>query len=230
MNKCLLFIFCVLLFVGSKEAFSQRFKPGIIFGGVASDLVGVDPYDNDFHKAGITIGGLLSTKLSDKNSVQFEILYTQKGSLQPPDSLNNYRLYKLSLNYVEVPLMFKHNIEFTVRKKNIDRFYLEAGPSIGRLVKINENNNGIISNDGDFRKTEIALNLGIGCEVLNNLYFNIRFSNSITPVTNQPQQINSFFWYTFNKGHNTLFAFTFRYIFDPENKNNTSKVPNDSSN
>src|ERR1035437_2160029 len=73
---------------------SQRFKPGLIAGFVTSDMVGVDPLDNDFHKAGFTRGALFNTKLSDKNSIQFEILYVQKGSLQPGDSLNNYNFFK----------------------------------------------------------------------------------------------------------------------------------------
>jgi len=212
----------VVLTITISNSFAQRFKPGIIAGVVTSDLVGVDPYDNDFHKAGFTLGGLVSTKLSDKNSFQFEILYVQKGSLQPPDSLNNYTFYKLSLDYVEVPLMLKHNVKFNINKKPVDRFYIEAGPSFGRLVRTYINNNGSIYNEGNFKKNEFALNLGFGFTIVDNLSFNLRYSTSIIPVVIHPIKADSFIWYTFNKGDNIVFSFTLRYIFDSGNNNESN--------
>lgn len=209
----------IILAIASGKVFAQRFKPGIIAGVTTSDVVGIDPYDNDFHKAGFTLGGLLNTKLSAKNSLQFEILYVQKGSLQPADSLNNYNFYKLSLDYIEVPLMLRHNLKFNVNKKPVDRFYFEIGPSLGRLIRINVNSNGSIFNTGNFKKNEVALNLGFGCSIVNNLLVSVRYTNSIISVVEHPGQINSFFLYTFNKGDNVVFSFTLRYIFDSGNKN-----------
>ncbi len=215
-------LFSILVMIAS-NASAQRFKPGIVLGLAATDIVGVDPYDDDFHKAGVTVGGLLNTRLSDKNSIQFEILYTQKGSLQPADSTNNFTFLKMSLDYVEVPIMIKRTIKFNVNKKPVDRFYLEIGPSIGRLVRVNINSNGSIFDSGNFRKNEVAINAGVGCILFNNLSFNFRFSNSIIPVVNHPEQINSFFWYSFNKGDNVVLSFTLRYIFSTERKEETNK-------
>lgn len=216
-----------ILAITTTDAYAQRFKPGLDVGVVSTDLVGIDPYDNDFHKASLTIGGLLNTKISNNNSIQFEILYTQKGSLQPADSVNNYTYYKLSLNYIEVPLMLKHNFKFNMNKKTVDRFYFEVGPSFGRLLSVKQNINGSIYTDqSNFLKNEFAVNIGLGCEIVNNLYFNIRFSNSIIPVVEHSPQIktfNNFFWYTFNKGDNQVFAFTLRYIFDKDRKHNTNQ-------
>ncbi len=207
-----------LLALVINEASAQKFKMGVIAGFVASDVVGIDPQDTDFHKAGVTLGGLLNTKISENNSIQFEILFTQKGSLQPADSANNYNFYKLSLNYVEVPLMFRHNIIFNIKQKPVDRFYIEAGPSYGRIVSIKENSNGnIITNVNNFNKNEVALNVGIGSRILKNLYFNVRFSNSIISAVKNNKQLNSFIWYTYNKGDNVVMSFSLRYVFDPGN-------------
>ena len=96
----------IILLLGSFNCYSQIFKPGIIIGAVTTDLDGIDPYDNDFHKAGFTAGGLLNAKLSEKNSLQFEILYTQKGTLQPADSTNNYIYYKLKTNKLHFRFQF----------------------------------------------------------------------------------------------------------------------------
>lgn len=41
-------LFVLILLMGAGRAFAQRFKPGIIAGLVATDIVGVDSYDTDF--------------------------------------------------------------------------------------------------------------------------------------------------------------------------------------
>ncbi len=214
----------VLILFATNTSYAQRFKPGIIAGLTGTDINGADTEDgdNDFHKAGFTVGGLVNTRISAKNSIQFEILYTQKGTLQPADSANNYTFLKISLDYVEVPLVFKHNLKFNINKKPVERFYIEAGPSFGRLVRININSNGSIFNDGNFRKNEVAINLGGGCKIVNNFFFHVRYSNSIIPILNNSNQVNRFIWYTFNKGDNMVFSFTLRYIFSTE-KNETEK-------
>jgi hypothetical protein len=94
-------------------------------------------------------------------------------------------------------------------------------------VSVKQNINGSIYNDESiFRKNEFAINIGLGCTIVDNLYFNIRYTNSIIPVMDHATQINAFnnfFWYTFNKGDNVVFAFTLRYIFGLEKKNNTTR-------
>ncbi len=236
MKTRFILFFIVLLFVHSTNSVAQRFKPGLIFGAVASDVDGVDlkDNDNDFNKAGLTAGALLKTNLSEKNSLQFEILYTQKGSLQKPDSLGN-GYYKLNLNYVEIPLMIKHKIVFNVRKKQITNFYIEAGPSYGRLVRVKQEGTYDYGSAyaNNFKNDEIAINLGVGCRIVNNLYLNVRYCNSIIPVVKQNTTIkgNGFFWAELNKGANLEFAFTLRYIFSNEKEKNeiTEKAP-DSAN
>ena len=205
----------------SKNTFAQIFKPGIIVGAVTSDVIGIDQYDIDFHKAGFTAGGSLNAVLSVKNSLQFEILYTQKGSYQPADSTNGYIFYKLNLNYLEVPLMFKHKITFSIRKKPITNFYLEAGPSYGRLINVKQEGtyNYGSAYQNNFKDDEFAINLGVGCRLAKHLFVNVRYCNSITSVIRQNTGVstNGFFWYTFNKGDNVLFSFTLRYVFsNPE--------------
>jgi outer membrane immunogenic protein len=220
----------LLLLFQSEKTVAQIFKPGIIAGFVATDVDGVDQRDNDndFNKAGLTLGGLLNTKLSEKNSLQFEILYTQKGSLQKPDSLGN-EYYKLNLNYVEIPLLFKHKIAFNVRKKKITNFYLEAGPSFGRLVQVKQEGtyNYGSAYENNFKDNEFAINFGVGCRIVNNLFLNVRYCNSLSSVVKQNTSVglNGFFWYEVNKGANLEFAFTLRYIFSKDKEKNIAKEP-----
>ena len=216
MSKFLMIFSIVVLMIFSLSVSAQRFKPGLVIGGVSSDLVGVDPYDDDFSKAGFTAGALLNTKFSEKNSFQFEILFTDRGTLQKPDSLNNYTLYKLSLDYVDVPLMFKHNFIFNVGKKRVDRFSFEIGPSYSRLVRVSQTGTYGGFYDNNFNSNDFALNVGLGCRIMHNLSLNVRYSNSIIPIVPHPTYINSYFWYSFNKGDNVWFSFSLRYVFSNE--------------
>ena len=220
-------LFAIMIFQ-CKNSAAQIFKPGLILGLAATNVDGIDQRDNDndFNKAGFTAGGLLNAKLSEKNSLQFEILYTQKGSLQKPDSLGN-GYYKLNLNYVEIPLMFKHKIVFNVRKKKITNFYFELGPSYGRLVQVKQEGtyNYGSAYDNNFKSDEIAMNLGVGCRIVNNLFLNVRYCNSLASVVKQNTTIglNGFFWYEVNKGANLEWAFTLRYIFSKEKEKNIGR-------
>ncbi|MGZ6413452.1 MAG: outer membrane beta-barrel protein [Bacteroidia bacterium] len=128
-TRVLKLVFVFLLFTSAGIFAQQRFVPGLLVGLDATDIVGMDPRDTDYHKAGFLAGGLVSTKLSEKNSLQFEIRYIQKGSTQPADSSNNYIFRKFSFDYVEVPLILKHKIKFNINKKPVDRFFIEAGLS-----------------------------------------------------------------------------------------------------
>src|SRR5262245_46820191 len=150
-------IFSTLSFIFfSSEVYSQRFNGGITAGLLASDLVGLDSYDTDFNKAGLTFGGLVNTHISPKGLLQFELYYIQKGSNQLPDSANNYYdTFKLNLDYVEGALLYKHRIPVIVNKKPLDRVELEAGPSFGFRVRIKQTGTAIgFFDDSQYKKTD----------------------------------------------------------------------------
>lgn len=209
---------------------TRRFRAGLIGGLVGTDVAGFDLYDfdNDFKKAGPTFGGYVNAKLNDKNSFQFEISYIQKGSKQnETDSLGNLiYFYLLRLDYIEVPLLFRHQIHIQIHSKSTDRFAVEVGPSVGALVHVYQE--GLFYSNGayyssyfdnkDFRRTELALNAGVSYNFAGNFFFDVRYSNSIFPITKNKIEFNQFFRYTFNKGDNMVFSFTLRYLFNAGKK------------
>ncbi|HEY6159869.1 MAG TPA: outer membrane beta-barrel protein [Bacteroidia bacterium] len=215
-------------FVFSLHAGAQRFRAGVIAGAVASDLDGADfkDHDDDFHKAGFTGGGFVNAKLSDKNSVQFEILCTQKGSYQPGDTIDP-SYYLLKLDYIEVPVIYRHQLHIQVHSRSTDRFAFEFGPSFGALFHIHQE--GLLMDSGGsytssyfdnstFKRTELALNAGICFSITKNFLFDVRYQNSVIPVTKHALPFNTFFWKSFTKGDNMVFSFTLRYMFLNEKK------------
>jgi len=224
MRSKILFLFFLFGFL-IPNANAQRFRAGVIGGLVGSDVDGFDffDYDTDFHKGGFTFGGMVNAKISDKNSFQFEMVYIQKGTFTgKPDSANDYTYYRLGLDYIEVPVIFRHQMHLHVNTKATDRFSFEIGPTFGALVRVFQDgnygngsgsyNSGLFDNKA-FKKTDIGLTAGVSFNFLKNFYFDVRYANSLIPVTTQNQVSNQFIVYTFNKGHNMVFNFTIRYLF-----------------
>jgi hypothetical protein len=108
--------------------FSQTFKTGLTFGVNTSQISG----DNlsGFRQFGISAGGFAKINIDEKKSLQFEILFLQKGSRKNPDpDENDYTSYKLRLNYASVPLLYKMKYNHLV---------VEIGPYISALLSFNE--------------------------------------------------------------------------------------------
>ncbi len=204
-----------LLVVNLMQA--QRFRVGFTGGLCVTDIDGADTRDsdNDFHKPGFTVGGILNMPLNEKRSFQFEINYIQKGSTMPPDSLNN-GYYKIALDYVEMPFLIKQRVKFNLRKKPVTQLDLEGGVSVGRMIRHNvtgSTNYGIISSDNLFNKTDLSLLFGADYNFSKNFYFCVRYSNSVIPSIKRNAPNLNFITYTFNRGNNMVWQFSFKFLF-----------------
>ena len=208
----------ILFLVAFTSGYSQRFFGGLSAGLVVSDIDGADTRDpdNDFHKVGFTVGGLMNTQLTKKTVFQFEINYTQKGSLQPPDSLNN-GYFKIALGYIEIPLLIKRQIYFNWKQKRVNKVDIEAGLSYGRMVHntvIGGTNYVIPSAINYFNTNDISVLVGADYNFTKNVYFCFRYSNSLIPAIKKNaantgiQSVN-----TINKGNNMVFQFSFKFVF-----------------
>ena len=93
----------------------QEFKGGFILGLSTSQVSGDDLAG--FNKAGLVFGGFTNRILSNRNSLQLEIVYIQKGS-RNPDIINeeseNYNKPYINLSYIEIPILLKLNYNNTL--------------------------------------------------------------------------------------------------------------------
>ena len=222
----LIFTFFLLVF---SKTYSQKFFGGLSAGLIASDINGANTRDtdNDFHKVGFTVGGLMNTQLTKKSIFQFEINYIQKGSMQPPDSLNN-GYFKIALGYIEIPLIIKRQLYFNWKQKKINKVDIEAGISYGRMVNntVTGGTNYTLSSASNyFNINDISLLIGLDYNFTKNIYFCFRYSNSVIPAIKKNsantgiKSIN-----TFNKGNNMVFQFSFKFVFGGK-KQETTNAP-----
>ncbi len=202
------------------------FRAGL-WGGVAvSEINGAHGYGNSFHKIGLAGGFLVNAGVSKKDVVQLEINYLQCGSLQPPDSLNN-GYYNIALDYIEIPILIRHRVHFTVRKKPVDKVGISAGVSLGRLIKekvIGNTNNVVYGNSAYYNNTIASILVGAEYNISENLYFCLRYSNSVIPAIKRNPLRLATINYTFNKGNNMILQFSFKYVFSAKKEETAPKV------
>ena len=147
--------------------YGQRFKAGLI-GGLSTTQVAGDQLSG-FNKAGVIAGGFVNNPVSDKSSIQMEIIFIQKGSRKPlqPDKDNEY--YVMRLAYFEVPVLFKYQVSSKIN--------VELGLSIGALMFSEEEDQlGLQRNKPDFNKTDFSGNMGFNYPLSDHLIFNLRLS------------------------------------------------------
>jgi hypothetical protein len=202
------------LFLVTKNGVAQKFNAGFTLGLDASTINGAN-LNNHFHKVGLIAGAVVNTSLTPNSIFQFELNFIQKGSLQPPDSLGNgYK--KIAMAYIEIPIMIRRRLNFTVRKKPVNRFEIEGGASIGKLMTVTSVNsqNATTPTDHLFNPIDVSLLAGLNFNISKNVYFNFRYSNSVIPSIKRNTPYVYFLRYTWNRGNNQVLQFSFKFILN----------------
>lgn len=157
---------------------AQNVDIGFKTGLNISNFTGGDVGRNnlfDFH-----IGGLAEFKITEKISLQPELLYSRQGS----EAENSV---KIKVDYLAIPLMAKYYVT--------EKFSLEAGPQLSFLVndKAEFNDSSIPDADVDASSFDFGLNIGFAYNINSNLFAQIRYNYSITTVVENPDIKNSVF-------------------------------------
>ncbi len=210
------FIFALLLLSVFTPIYAQNIKGGIYGGINFSQVDGDEVYG--FHKRGLNIGPAAIIPIKSRFSVSLETIYNQKGSFQKPVNRDtSFGMYRLKLNYVEVPVLFH------VRDKNKINF--GAGISWGRLVGFKEWEHEVpIIWDKDsipYKKDDICALVDIDFPVYKRFRFNFRYSYSLLKIrTRYYPNIN-----TIRNQYNNMLTFRLLYVFkdDPKPKRKINK-------
>lgn len=154
-------------------------------------------------KIGFHAGAFVNIPLSNKISVQPEVLYNQMGAKSVMSSsevttggttVKTVADSKVELNYISVPLMFQF--------RPVKSFYFEAGPEFSYFLNgKNKGETTVTTTTGsstttqnssisqsiekdDVKKFNVGLGLGVGFDITHNLGINARYVNSLTHVAN----------------------------------------------
>lgn len=217
MKRFLLLFPALLLFLSPLKA--QQFKVGLLAGVNISDVDGMDPvdFDNDFHKFGFTVGGLVSTHIAEKTFLQMEIAYSQLGSSNPPDTsqanFNNNFYYTFRLNYINVDLALRHKVTINFSKKPNSNFTIDGGVSVGYMFKYYYTAQSL-TYPLDLNTKSIAGFVGFGYNFTPNILIDLRYYNAfISDFANTPSNSQFLYYGSWNRGHNISFQITFKFMF-----------------
>ncbi|WP_396170146.1 porin family protein [Flavobacterium sp.] len=134
------------------------------------------------------LGGFVEMKLSDKISIQPELLYSLQGCKSSDEIRQNYDPnepirnsdFFFNLSYINIPVLFKYYI--------IEKFSLEAGPQIGVLInsKVKQTLTGqpsiVYNNISSYNSLDYGLNIGAGYDISEKISTGIRYNIGLCDI------------------------------------------------
>lgn len=153
-------------------------------------------------KVGFHVGGFAEIKISDKFSVQPELLFSTQGAKSEysySESAGFTEEYsdKLNLTYINIPIMAKFYVT--------EGFSLEAGPQIGFLMSAKNKQEYTLTGGGmdingseeidmkDFYNTvDFGLNFGVGYKFTENLSAGVRYNVGLSDINKEIKGMEGF--------------------------------------
>lgn len=178
-----LWIVCIAItFVGTVNA--QDVKIGLKFGMNISSVNGNNANNLD-SRTGLVLGATAEIPLSEKFSIQPELLYSSQGAQQRDN-------FKYDLNYVSLPIMAKYYIA--------KGFNVEIGPQFSFLVKDQlvplDEFGGAPRENTDAENFDLAANLGLGYQFDSGIFFQTRYNLGLIAISENPDIKNGVFQMT----------------------------------
>jgi len=168
-------LLCVASAVNAQENFSFGFK-----GGLNASTVTGDNDDGTSARIGVHIGVMGEISLSNKFSIQPELMYSQQGAQQDVVFINQGVTLgtgelKARYNYINLPLLAKYYITKS--------FSVEAGPQIGFLLSA-EQEGGDVTADADeiVKNIDVAAAIGVSYKLDNGINFSARYNAGLSDI------------------------------------------------
>ena len=192
-------IFIAIMLFGFSTVNAQEINFGAKAGVNFASITGDDTDDLD-GRTSFHVGIVAEIVISDKFSVQPELLYSSQGATSEDsyteEDINIKEEGTVKLDYINLPIMAKFYVG--------EGFSLEAGPQIGFLMnseiemKLTASGAGVsesISVTEDLKDhikgIDFGLNLGVGYKMENGLNFGARYNLGLSDANDDPEFFES---------------------------------------
>jgi hypothetical protein len=208
----MLIIICLKFSLYTKAQRDARFllKPAL---GISACQVHGDNYSG-YNKLGGMAGLYINALLKKNTSLEFGIIYIQKGARKNQNPAKyDYSFYLLRLNYIEIPLLLRwqHN-----------KFFFTFGASYAYLMNYYEASSALGNYTGlyPFLRSEYSFNVGIGMMLGQKMGVEVRSNNSFLTIrpwsSNYKPYYNNIIARTFNNGsYNNILQIALTYKLNP---------------
>lgn len=208
MKKALLII---VIAIFTHTVYAQKKTVLGITGGVNFSNLTSEEYEETNRKAGFYLGVQTEFLLTNKFSIQSELLYATYGADVSEKSIPRPTEIEYSLDYIQIPVLGKFYI--------YPNLSIEIGPSVNFLVREKGYRPGspdIVDENGDFVRSQtdidpygskIELNglVGASYKFNNKWVVSARFTKGLTNAFNPITYVD--------KAKNDAFQFGMRYLF-----------------
>lgn len=187
----------IILTVGAIFAMSvvnaQEIKYGVKAGFNSSTFTGDVAHYDVKSKAGFHVGGFVEFKITDKFSVQPELLYSAQGAKLKFSTADEFSFttekQDIKLGYLNIPIIAKYYV--------IPGLSIEAGPQVGFLLSAkNEfsydyyiteaySSSGEDDIKDDSKSIDFGFNFGAGYEFTENVFVQGRYNLGLTSISEE---------------------------------------------
>lgn len=176
-------LFCLVfaLQTRAQSGPERRFKAAAVAGITASQIDG--DLSAGYNKLGFQAGIRAVAVLGEKSDASIEFLFSQRGAQSALVSDPDEFFFSLTLNYVEVPVLW-HYYDWAAQSKDGDEFYrasFDAGLSYARLIgsRVNDDLGSIAVVAPDLLdKNDLSFVLGASYYVSPRFGLSFRYSRS----------------------------------------------------
>lgn len=183
MKKLLLLTAVAVFGLSNVNAQEVKFgaKAGVNFATIGGDAENADAITS-FH-----VGGVAEIIISDKFSVQPELIYSAQGSKNEYSETFGSETVKyedkLKLDYINLPIMAKYYVA--------EGLSLEAGPQISFLMSAKGESEASLGGEtesesvdvkDDFKGIDFGLGLGAGYKLDSGLNFSLRYNLGLSNI------------------------------------------------
>ena len=156
-------------------------KAGLNLASISGDDTGDLDGRTSFH-----VGGVVEIVISEKFSVQPELLYSAQGAKSTFEDSFEKEETTIKLDYINIPIMAKYYVT--------EGFSVEAGPQIGFLISSEAeydytdkedpefNESGTEDLKDEIKSTDFGLNLGLGYKMDSGLNFGARYNLGLSDL------------------------------------------------
>ena len=179
------YLLCILI-ISMTEMSAQDFDFGLR-GGVNFASIGGDDVSGIDSRTSFQIGAIAEFPLSEKFSLQPELLYSSQGGESEEsvfvEGVNVNTETTLKLDYLSFPVFAKYYI--------VDNLSFEAGPQLALLldaeadIEATDGNNTVsdsVDISDDTKDIDFGLNFGFGYKLDNGLNFSARYYQGLTSL------------------------------------------------
>ena len=175
--KKLLFISIIIFAFSPYKAEAQRFKASAVLGLNLAQIDGDELAG--FSKLGLTGGFKLAYPLKDNVDLNFEMLYSQRGSTSGFGFGGSGNF--IDLKYIELPI-YLNIMDWFIEDEDYHKAKVHAGLAYAYLFDVNSTN-GLISDDIDnYKRHNIGYLLGIDYSFNSKIGMSIRYNRAFNSL------------------------------------------------